>query len=95
MAKEIKATDEVVEVPVKLCEVALMIRKDWSKQGTGVNYGARPYLDAMFSLDSIDEKFGYDSGVSIVRYFLANANSWKGAVARAVKKNLNNRCKGK
>ena len=67
-----------------LYEIAADVRKDWKK----VNYGAVPYLDAMESLDSINDKFYCDSAVSVVLYFLANANSWRGEVARAVKKEL-------
>lgn len=80
---------EEIVVPDSICKIAQLIRKDWSKQGNGVNYAAKPYLDAMFSMDKITEKYGYDSGASVVAYFLANAQSWKGEVARAVKKKLN------
>lgn len=68
-----------------LYEIAAEIRKDWKK----VNYAAVPYLDAMSSLSSIKDNYYYDSGVSVVLYFLCNANSWRGEVARRVKKELN------
>ena len=42
----------------------------------------------MATMDSIDEDFGYDSGASIVLYFLANANTWRGDTARRVKAEL-------
>jgi hypothetical protein len=35
--------------------------------------------------------YGLDTGYSIVAYFLSNANTWKGDVARAVKKELKKR----
>lgn len=72
-----------------LYEIAGEIRKDWKK----VNYAAVPYLDAMESLTNIKENYYYDSGVSVVLYFLANANSWRGETARRVKKELNAICK--
>ena len=76
----------VVEVNHRpLWEIAREIRGDWKK----VNFGAVPYLDAMESLSSIKENFFYDSGVSVVLYFLANANSWRGETARRIKKELN------
>lgn len=49
---------------------------------------ARPYLQAMKRLDSIDEMYGYDSADSVVRYFLANANGWRGEDARRIKAEL-------
>ena len=68
-----------------LYEVAKEIRKDWKN----IYFGAKPYLDAMSCLESINDNYGWDSGKSIVLYFLANASSWRGEVARRVKKELN------
>jgi hypothetical protein len=70
-------------------EIAAVIKKDWPKPW----FGAVPYLDAMFSLDSIDDMYICDTGSSVVAYFLANAQTWKGPVARVVKKELNQRLK--
>lgn len=67
-----------------LYEIAREIRNDWKK----VNYAAVPYLEAMASLSSIEEKYILDSGRSIVLYFLANANSWRGDKAREIKREL-------
>lgn len=67
-----------------LYEIAREIRNDWKK----VNYAAKPYLEAMASLSSIEEKYILDSGRSIVLYFLANANSWRGDKAREIKREL-------
>jgi hypothetical protein len=65
--------------------IASEIRKDWKK----VNYAAVPYLQAMATLGDIREKFYADSGSSVVMYFLANAGTWRGEVARRIKKELN------
>ena len=64
------------------------IRRDWSKLGKGVNYAAKPYLDAMGSLDKITDAYGCDSGKSIVAYFLGNATSYRGEKAKALKAEL-------
>ena len=40
------------------------------------------------SLDGIKDSYGYDSAASIVRYFLSNASSWRGDVAKRVKAEL-------
>lgn len=64
--------------------IASEIIRDWRP----VNYAARPYLDAMCCLASINDPYGADSGVSVVSYFLSNASSWRGEVARRVKAEL-------
>jgi hypothetical protein len=68
-----------------LSTIAAEIRKDW---GAKVNYAARPYLDAMGSLNSINDRYGYDAGSEIVLYFLSNAGTWKGETAKRVKSEL-------
>lgn len=68
-----------------LFEIAREIRADWKN----VNYGAKPYLEAMETLDKISDKYIQDSGRSVVAYFLANAAAWRGEKAKAVKKELN------
>ncbi len=70
--------------PRSISDIAFEIRRDWKN----VWFGAVPYLDAMFSLDSIDDDYGYDTGRSVVAYFLSNAATWRGEVARRVKKEL-------
>ena len=67
-----------------LFTISLDIRKDWTKP----YFGAVPYINAMGSLDDITDNYGYDSGRSVVQYFLANARTWKGDVARRIKKEL-------
>jgi len=65
-------------------EIASEIQADWTK----VNFAALPYLDAMHSLDSVSDSYGLDSGQSVVAYFLANAGTWRGDRARALKAEL-------
>jgi len=65
--------------------IANEIWTDWKK----INYGAEPYLNAMATMQSVQDDYGYDSGKSIVLYFLANATTWRGETARRVKKELN------
>jgi hypothetical protein len=67
-----------------------MVYRDWKN----VNFGAKPYLEAMQTLQSAKDKYMFDSGASIIRYFLSNATGWKGPVAKAVKLELNKRIKG-
>lgn len=67
-----------------LSTIAREIRKEWPR----VYFGAVPYLDAMATMDSIHDPYGYDSGESIVIYFLSNAATWRGSEARRIKAEL-------
>lgn len=71
--------------PRSLRVIAAEIEESW---GAKVNYAARPYLDAMASLDTINDRYYMDNAASIVRYFLANATTWRGDTARTVKAEL-------
>ena len=73
-----------------ICAIAADIQREWSKVGKGVNYAAKPYLQAMGTLVLISDTYGADSGRSIVLYFLANAQTFKGDKAKALKLELKN-----
>jgi hypothetical protein len=65
-------------------QIAQEINKLWPN----VYFGARPYLEAMLSLNSINDNYGADSAKSIVIYFLSNATTWRGDDARRIKAEL-------
>ena len=67
-----------------LWQIAAEIEKEWAN----VHYTARPYLDAMCSLNTINDQYGADDGRSVVAYFLSNAATWRGEAARRIKKEL-------
>jgi len=67
-----------------LYKIAAEIRRDWVK----VPPSADAYLIPMAQLNSVDDDYGFDSGRSVVRYFLINASTWKGEKARAIKSEL-------
>jgi hypothetical protein len=71
-----------------IAQIAAIILKDW---GSSVNYAAKPYLRAMLSLTNLQSMHGADDGRSIVQYFLSNAQTWRGPIARVVKAELNKR----
>lgn len=73
---------------MSLQEIAGHISDDWKP----VNYAAKPYLEALFSIDNSGH-YGLDPWQNIVAYFLSNASSWRGDVAREVKKELKRRLK--
>ncbi len=70
-------------------EIARAVAREWKK----VNYAAKPYLSAMMSMEKITDNYGADSGTSIVAYFLSNASSFRGPVAKAIKVELKKRLK--
>jgi len=73
-----------MNTPRTLAAIARDIRTHWKKP----YFGAVPYLDAMGTLDTIEDKYGYDDARSIVRYFMANAGTWRGEDARRIKAEL-------
>lgn len=67
-----------------LSAIAREIRQLWNN----VYFGAVPYLEAMQQLTSIDDKFYEDDARSVVAYFLANAQTWRGEDAKRIKAEL-------
>ena len=68
--------------------VAGDIASAWHQQKGGVNYAAKPYLAAMFELDTIDDKFMFDSARTVLVYFLGNAKTFRGPRAKELKAEL-------
>lgn len=71
-------------IPDTISKIAEIVRADWKH----IYFGAVPYLDAMSTIESIDSDYYEDSAESIVSYFLANAQAWRGNTARLVKAKL-------
>lgn len=80
------ATAQIATRPTS--EIARDIRRQWNTQKGGVNYAAKPYLDAMLYLGNPSDNFGADSGKEVVLYFLCNASSFRGPEAKALKEEL-------
>ena len=74
---------------MSISDLAIIAYDDWKP----VNYAAKPYLEAMTSLQSVKDNYGMDSGYSVIAYFLSNASQWKGDTAKAVKAELKKRLK--
>ena len=79
-----------------LFEIAKEVWKDWN--GKVVCPHARPYLQAMTELTSLNDRYGTsrassDSAKMIVGYFLDLSRGWKGEVARRIKAELRQRLK--
>ncbi len=72
-----------------LHKIAVDIRLSWLKP----YFGAVPYIEAMQTIDSIHDRYYYDTAESVVRYFLANAGTWRGEDAKRIKAELNSQLK--
>jgi len=59
-----------------------------SKLWKNVHYAARPYLSAMREMTTVDEAFISENGRNVIRYFLANAGTWRGEDAKRIKAEL-------
>ena len=71
-----------------IADIASDIIRDWQGIGKGVHYSAMPYLEAMLSLDSINDNYGADTARSVVAYGLGNMKYYKGEKARKLKAEL-------
>ena len=71
-------------MPRSLSMIALDIMESWPKMSPH----ALPYVQAMYRLDKITDNYYADSAKSIVRYFLANAGTWRGGDAPRIKAEL-------
>ena len=71
-------------LPRRLSVIAWEIRRTWISP----YFGAVPYVVAMTSLEGLQDRYGYDDASSVVRYFLANARTWRGPDARRIKAEL-------
>lgn len=70
-------------------EIRQIFQRDFPNKWRERFYGAVPYLDAMFSLNSIKDRYIEDSGYSVVAYFLSNVTTWRGEDAKRIKAELN------
>lgn len=67
-------------------QIARDIKSTWMN----VYFGAVPYLEALLTLDATDPEalYGIETAGNITRYFLANAQTFRGADARRLKEEL-------
>lgn len=66
------------------------IAKDIKSVWLNVYFGAVPYLEALLTLDTMNpnDMYYYDTAGDIVRYFLANAQTFRGEDAKRLKAEL-------
>lgn len=67
-----------------LCTIARDIKANWPT----LSPHAKPYLDAMLELNSMEEHYYADDASTVVLYFLSNASGWRGPDAKRIKAEL-------
>lgn len=81
----IESVNEATEDgPRKISTIAREIKKYWPKP----HYSAKPYLDAMMDMDTIDDMVLHETGKDIVTRFIGNASTWRGPDAKRIKAEL-------
>lgn len=76
--------EQVASAPRSLQSIAIEIAVSWEHP----YFGAEPYIEAMYHLDKITDRFGQEGADDIVMHFLVNAKTWRGETARRVKAEL-------
>lgn len=72
-----------------LSEIASDIETTWTKNSkSGVNFGAKPYLEALKQLHDIKDNYYQDSAKSIVNYLIANMSTFRGEGVAPLKAEL-------
>jgi hypothetical protein len=74
---------------MKLYDIATLIMADWKN----MYFGAKPYVSAMLCISDLTSPYGCENGKTQVRYFLGNAQTWRGETAKTIKAELNKRLK--
>jgi len=86
--------------PRRLLDICREIQETWVNKdgitqirGDGPGYGAEPYFKAMVELgraglESPEDNYYNDKARDVVIYFLSNATSFRGDVARRIKAEL-------
>lgn len=68
-----------------ISQIANEIRKEWKNP----YFGAKPYLQALLTLEKPTDRFqGMETAESLIRYFLANAQTFRGPKAKELKQEL-------
>jgi hypothetical protein len=68
--------------------IAREIVRDYADKGKPVTPFAKPYVDAMLTMDTVADGYGAESGEYVILYGLHNLSGWRGDKAREVKAEL-------
>ena len=79
---------------MSLGEIAGHMRRAWNQQKGGVYFGAAPYLSSLSGMQDMSSRDMTDDASTVVGYLLANASTFRGPEAKAIKDELKRRLKG-
>jgi hypothetical protein len=65
-------------------QIAEEINREWTRP----YFGAVPYIRALMAVSNVHDSYGADPVTDLIRYFLSNATTWRGDVARRIKAEL-------
>lgn len=68
-------------------ELFLIVKSDWQRP----YFGAVPYIQALLECETMDSRYLFETARDLVPYFLSNAATWRGPVAKEVKAELKRR----
>lgn len=71
-----------------LYEIMADIRQDYADKGKDVHPWAKPYVDAIATLTTMDDYYMAENGHQMVPYLLSNLTTWRGETARRIKAEL-------
>lgn len=75
---------------IQTCTISVLFRHvkaNWKNP----YFGAIPYIDALLCCSELDSVYGVETARDLIPYFLANAQTWRGDVARMIKAELKRR----
>lgn len=72
--------------PIK--DIVADIFTEWGAKVQTVGYAAKPYLDALATVETAEEMYGADKAEHLLRYLLSNLTQFKGQRARELKEEL-------
>lgn len=68
-------------------ELMQIVKSDWQRP----YFGAVPYIEALLQCETMDSRYLFETARDLVPYFLCNANTWRGEIAKEVKAELKQR----
>lgn len=86
---DLKAGEDVALTDATPFELAELIEADPAYESA--RWCAGPYVQALGTLENVNDGYGADYPGSVKAYLLGNLTQWRGPVARAVKAELKRR----
>ena len=76
---------------LSLSDIAIKIKNDWKELSEEKNQYSLELVEAMQTLNSIDDNYCFDSGLEMVSQFVSNSRGWNTYTAKKIKEELKRR----